>query len=970
MNLKEENEELKRRLNGAEALVGERAELDAALRESEARHRLLIESWAQAVWETDGAGVVVTDSPSWRAHTGQTFDQWVGYGWLDAIHPDDRAYAERQWREAMATRRLVNAEFRIGDPGGEWRWTNVRATPVLDADGNIEKWAGMNIDIDARKRAEAALRESEERQAYFLALSDALRPLADQAEIQAEAMRLLGEKIGVNRAQYYIADETGEYLSSDGGYSNGIPAAIGRFHLIEFGKYAFDGFHAGETQVVSDATTDPRISEEVLQSYRSVGFLAYIGVPFVQRGRLVGTLAVHQSEPRQWTASERMMVEETAQRAGIAVEQARAESALRESQERQAFLLRLSDALRPLSDPVAIQETAMQVLGPHLKVNRAFYADVGNDDDALVIWTGYSHGTFPLEGQVRVSEFELDMADLYQAGRTYVIEDTQRDERWGDNTKARFRSIEVGAAISVPLVKGGRVRAIVSLHQSSPRLWTGADIALLEETAERTWAAVERARAEAAQRESEERFAEFANASAAGLWIRDAGSMAMEFGSPAIAKIYGVEDDALLGDVSRWAAMIVPEDRDAALGHLEKARRGEAVVHEFRIQRPSDGAFRWIRNTDFPLHGNGHVTRIGGVAEDITEAKLAVEHQGVLLAELQHRVRNIMAILRSIASRSAASAGSAEEYGQLLAGRIDTFARVQALLTRSANTGVGLGVIVQNELSALALHQAQIDAEGPEVTLSPKAAETMTLAIHELATNALKYGALSVLDGRVRVRWEVQDRQGSAWLSFDWQETGAPNRETPGPRRVGFGSELIEGRIPYELNGQGRVVIEHGNASCHLEFPLTAGASVLETGAPRRASVFGGTIDMTGHADLAGQRVLVVEDDYYLASDTSRALIGAGAQVVGPCPTEQTARQAIAESTPTCAVLDINLFGGRSFNLASDFMRDGVPFIFITGYDQDVIPPEFGGITRLQKPVDFHGVVHALGEAIRTSAMQ
>ena len=144
-------------------LVEERARNRETMRASEARHSLLISSWAQAEWETDPNGVVVTDSPSWRAYTGQTLEEWLGYGWLDAIHPHDRAYAEKQWREAIAAHGLVDAEFRLHAPGGGWRWTNVRAAPVLDAEGSLVKWVGMNIDIDARKDAEAALHKSEEK---------------------------------------------------------------------------------------------------------------------------------------------------------------------------------------------------------------------------------------------------------------------------------------------------------------------------------------------------------------------------------------------------------------------------------------------------------------------------------------------------------------------------------------------------------------------------------------------------------------------------------------------------------------------------------------------------------------------------------------------------------------------------------------------------------------------------------------
>ena len=134
--------------------ITERKAAEATLRESQARQSILIESWAQAVWETDAHGVVITDSPSWRAFTGQTLQEWLGYGWLDAIHPDDRVYAERQWQEATAAHGLVNAEFRLRAPDGGWRWTNVRAAPVLDEKGGIAKWAGMNIDITLRKQAE------------------------------------------------------------------------------------------------------------------------------------------------------------------------------------------------------------------------------------------------------------------------------------------------------------------------------------------------------------------------------------------------------------------------------------------------------------------------------------------------------------------------------------------------------------------------------------------------------------------------------------------------------------------------------------------------------------------------------------------------------------------------------------------------------------------------------------------------
>ena len=126
----------------------------AFLRESEAQFRVLVETTAQAVWEADANGVVVTDSPSWRAFTGQTTDEWLGTGWADAVHPDDRDFAEGHWRESVAAGHDLDAEFRLRRAEGGWRWTHVRAAPVRDDDGRILKWVGMNTDISPRKEAE------------------------------------------------------------------------------------------------------------------------------------------------------------------------------------------------------------------------------------------------------------------------------------------------------------------------------------------------------------------------------------------------------------------------------------------------------------------------------------------------------------------------------------------------------------------------------------------------------------------------------------------------------------------------------------------------------------------------------------------------------------------------------------------------------------------------------------------------
>jgi len=513
------------------------------------------------------------------------------------------------------------------------------------------------------------------------------------------------------------------------------------------------------------------------------------------------------------------------------------------------------------------------------------------------------------------------------------------------------------------VVETGVAEQIEKWHQPTGR-WVHSSTARVGGSGSRRLVSVfyditERKRAEIALRESENRFQQFANASSSGLWIRDAETLSMEFVSPSIATIYGTEPDALLGDIKYWAAMVLPEDRETAGHHIAQACHGDPAIHEFRIRR-DDGSFRWIRDTDFPLFDeNGNVQRVGGIAEDVTETKMAVEHQGVLLHELQHRVRNIMAVIRSMAVRSADGAADVEDYKTSLAGRLLALARVQTLLTRQANAGGWMRDILESEIGAQAHSENQYELTGPDIMLSPKAVEVLTLAFHELSTNALKYGALSVSRGKVTVTWTLFEKREKTWIAIDWVEEGAPSRAPP--TRRGFGSELIEARIPYELRGTGKTTIEAEGARCHIEFPLREAESILETDAPVPTRLYGGTVDMTGAPDLSGKTILVVEDDYYVASDTAAALRGAGAIVLGPSPTAEDAAHLLEHETPTSVVLDLNLGGGGpKFEIAHRLLERGIPFVFLTGYDPDVIPDDLANIKRLQKPIALREVVEAV----------
>ena len=771
--------------------ITDRKRAEAALHTSEARFR----GFANA-----SADIVYRMSPDWsemRQLDGQGF---VGdtpdpsEKWMDRyIPPEDRGTLQEAIDRAIGTKSQFNLEHRVMRVDGTPGWTKSRAIPMLGEQGEITEWLGTASDITLARAEREALDHSEERYRTLFEAIDTGFCVVEMifgddgratdyrfVETNPAFERQSGVVGAVGRRVRELVPDLEEHwferygrvaLTGEPMHVEGEAASLGRWFDIT-------AFRVGvpEQRRVAVLFTDisaRRIAEENLREsevkYRTLFETMTEGYgicelirddegqavdwrhlelnPALERhtgmdrtasiGRLTSEL-FPGADRSYWLGIYQAVVDTGSAQAfenywppidrwfgGMAspaggnrfyityrdvTEEKRAEFALRESEARQAFLLKLSDALRPLGDPMEVQTAAARVLGEHLKVNRAFFAEVDVARDQYVVNRTYANGAAPFTGHFRLSDIRWT-AELAGSGQNVVFDDVSADVRLSEAERAFFAAMEIAAGIGVPLIKDGRWVAGLGVHHATPRQWTSEDIDLVRETAERTWAAVQRAQAETELRESE-------------------------------------------------------------------------------------------------------------------------RHQALLLAELQHRVRNILTIVRSVVRRTADNCEDVDDYVRHLDGRLAALSRIQTILTRDPGQGVDLHDMVLNELGGQSASPAHYQIEGPKVELSAKAAEVLSLAVHELATNSTKYGVLSASSGTIRIRWTVDDHGGQAWLRWTWHEPVVSTIDRPA--RSGFGTELIKRRVPYELRGTGHLLIGAEGVEARIDFPLANEQGKLGIGATDR----------------------------------------------------------------------------------------------------------------------------------------
>jgi PAS domain S-box-containing protein len=354
--------------------ISERVAADAALRAREQRFRSLVMATSQTVWSTAPDGRVLEDSPSWRAVTGQSYDEWKEYGWLDAVHPDDRDEARRVWLECAATRSVYETQYRLRQLDGSYRWTAVKGVPIEDADGSVREWIGSNKDIHEMVMAQAELSQRLEREKRHSALL---------AKV-AQASRILGSALSSQDIADALVEEVRAILEvhqAVASVNEGGTQAINAVSLSS--KYAgYRSFDiapdgSGIYALVCDSKRPMRLTQEELLAHPAwKGFGAHaashppmrgwLAVPLIDRkGNNIGLIQASDKIEGDFTEQDEAILVQLASIVANGFENARLYSSLQEQDRRKdEFLAMLAHELRNPLAPIASAAELLKI-GTH-----------------------------------------------------------------------------------------------------------------------------------------------------------------------------------------------------------------------------------------------------------------------------------------------------------------------------------------------------------------------------------------------------------------------------------------------------------------------------------------------------------------------------------------------------------------------------------------------------------------------------
>lgn len=773
------------------------AAAEAALQHSEARLAALLATVPVGVAMIDADGRIVDANAEYLRFcpTGMMpsrdetrVARWRGWDEAGrALSPTDFPGARAQRGESV----VPGQEMLYTDDDGGERWVRVATVPIRDAAGTVTGQASVVSDIDALKRLSEARREGERSQALLLQLSDAIRPLDDPAAIADCAVDLLGAHLAIDRCTYveFIEDDDRHHIVVAAEYRTVDAASfVGLHDAAGFGDDLIP-LQAG--QVVAVADVEQEAGADVLRAkWRDLNIRSRLGVPVMRNGRLVTALTIQHRAPRPWSPGDVRLVREAAERTWVAVEHARARARLRR---KDAALREAQARAQLLVEGIAVATWEAPRDGR-----------VTVDSPSWRRLTGQSYEAFRGFGWMQA---------IHPDDRAPVMAQWQdaRDHGRGTNLEYRLR------------LRDGTYRWVnaraIPLFDAAGHVekWVGMNIDIDA-----------RKRLERTVTDNERRMRALVEGGPQLLWRASPGG-AWNWASPQWAAFTGQPERASHG--AAWLAMLHPDDRAAAERAWAQAEARGGFDIEHRLRR-ADGVYRWFSTRAVPVcDDHGAIVEWLGTSNDIHALREAQDRQDVMVVELQHRTRNLIAVIRSIADRMIDGAPSLAAFEAGFGERLSALSRVQALLSCTA-TGrrVTFGELLDAELLAHGAigrrgGDAHLTLDGPaDVPLRSGAVQSLALAIHELATNAVKYGALRDGRGRLAIAWHVeQEADGVPWLHVDWRESDVDLPAPTGtPPSGGYGRQLIERALPYQLGARTEYAFTRDGVHCRIAVPVVS----------------------------------------------------------------------------------------------------------------------------------------------------
>ena len=478
--------------------LGERARALIARRTAEAAVRA---GQAELQNLTDNLPLLVSfvDSDLRYRFNNRAYHDWfgiapqalVGKGLEEVLGPEAVERVMPHVRKVLAGEAVSFQQYMPYARGGG-RHIEVEYVPRRRPGGAVDGFYAMVQDISERRRAE-------ERRDVLMRVTDALREAADTAEMAQAAAEALGRHLNVSRVGYATLNAEAETLTVERDWTApGVPSIAGTLRLRDYGDF-IDDLKAGRLLRVEDVRGDPRTAHAV-EDLEAAHCRAFINVPVTEGGELVAMLFVNHGDARVWDDQDVALAEEVAARVRTAVERARAVSALRQSEARLRFLDELTTAAQAATDAQEILAIITRMTARHMRVAICAYADMDPDQDGFTIRGDWAEpGSRSIVGHYSLADFGALAVRELGAGRAVVLDDVVA--QLPPEEAATFQAIGIGATICMPLVKEGRLLALMAVHHKAPHDWTPAELATIREVTARSWAHIERVRSEAALRE-------------------------------------------------------------------------------------------------------------------------------------------------------------------------------------------------------------------------------------------------------------------------------------------------------------------------------------------------------------------------------------------------------------------------------------------------------------------------------------